>query len=81
MQPLVMRDVVHQIREGNRSVVGLMVESFLEAGNQPIPADRSQLKYGCSVTDACVGWDTTVQMLRSAHEVLKSVLPSRDRGA
>ena len=49
-----MRDVVHQIREGNRSVVGFMVESFIEAGNQPIPADLSKLRYGCSVTDACV---------------------------
>ncbi len=77
LQPLVMRDVVHQIREGNRSVVGFMVESFIEAGNQPIPADRSQLRYGCSVTDACVGWDTTVEMLRSAHQVLRDVLPAR----
>jgi 3-deoxy-7-phosphoheptulonate synthase len=79
LQPVVMRDVVRQIREGNRSVVGLMVESFIEPGNQPIPADRSRLKYGCSVTDACVGWDTTVEMLRSAREALRDVLPSRKR--
>jgi 3-deoxy-7-phosphoheptulonate synthase len=80
MQPLVMRDVVHQIREGNRSVVGFMVESFIEAGNQPIPDDLSKLRYGCSVTDACVGWDTTVEMLQSAHQVLREVLPGRSRG-
>jgi 3-deoxy-7-phosphoheptulonate synthase len=79
LQPLVLRDVVHQIREGNGSVVGLMIESFLEPGNQPIPEDLSKLKYGCSVTDACVGWDATVDMLRSAHEVLRGVLPSRKR--
>jgi 3-deoxy-7-phosphoheptulonate synthase len=79
LQPLVMRDVVHQIREGNRSIVGLMVESFIEAGNQPIPEDLSKLRYGCSVTDACVGWDTTVEMLRSAHAVLRDVLPGRRR--
>jgi 3-deoxy-7-phosphoheptulonate synthase len=79
LQPLVMRDVVHQIREGNRSVVGFMVESFIEAGSQPIPEDLSKLKYGCSVTDACVSWETTVEMLRSAHEVLKDFLPSRKR--
>jgi len=79
LQPLVMRDVIHQIREGNRSVVGLMVESFIEAGNQPIPEDLSRLRYGCSVTDACVGWDTTVEMLRGAHEVLREILPSRRR--
>jgi 3-deoxy-7-phosphoheptulonate synthase len=79
LQPLVMKDVVHQIREGNRSLVGVMIESFLEPGNQPIPADLSNLRYGCSVTDACVGWDTTVDMLRAARDVLVDVLPSRRR--
>ncbi|NMG34309.1 3-deoxy-7-phosphoheptulonate synthase [Azoarcus sp. TTM-91] len=79
MQPLVMKDVIHQIREGNRSVVGLMIESFIEAGNQPIPADLSQLKYGCSVTDGCVGWDTTVDMIRGAHTVLREALARRER--
>ncbi|MCB1823955.1 MAG: 3-deoxy-7-phosphoheptulonate synthase, partial [Candidatus Competibacteraceae bacterium] len=64
MQPLVMRDCVHQIMEGNRSIVGVMIESNLGAGNQSIPADRSQLKYGVSVTDACVDWATTETMLR-----------------
>jgi len=79
LQPLVMRDVVHQIREGNRSVVGMMVESFLEQGSQAIPADLTRLRYGCSVTDACVGWDETVKMLRDAHAVLRDVLPKRQR--
>jgi 3-deoxy-7-phosphoheptulonate synthase len=79
LQPLVMRDVVHQIREGNRSVVGLMIESFIEGGTQPIPQDLSKLKYGCSVTDPCVGWDTTVEMLRSAQPILRDVLPGRTR--
>jgi len=81
LQPLVMRDVVHQIREGNRSVVGLMVESFLEEGNQPIPEDLSKLRYGQSVTDACVGWDTTVSMVETAHRVLREILPGRRRPA
>jgi 3-deoxy-7-phosphoheptulonate synthase len=80
-QPLVMRDAVNQIRDGNRSIVGLMVESFIEPGNQPIPADLSQLKYGCSVTDACVGWDTTEAMLKSAQEVLRAALPRRSRAS
>jgi len=79
LQPLVMRDVTHQIREGNRSVVGLMVESFLEPGSQPIPHDPRELRYGCSVTDPCVGWDTTVEMIRSARSVLRPVLPERER--
>ena len=77
LQPLVMRDVIHQIREGNSSVVGLMIESFLEAGNQTIPKDLSQLKYGCSVTDGCIDWNTTEAMLREANGVLAEVLPGR----
>ncbi|MGE5490752.1 MAG: 3-deoxy-7-phosphoheptulonate synthase [Actinomycetota bacterium] len=79
LQPLVMADVVNQIRLGNESLVGVMIESFLEAGNQPIPADLSQLKYGCSVTDACVGWETTEKMIRDAAVLLRDVLPERLR--
>ena len=77
LQPLVMSDVVNQIRLGNRSLVGVMVESNLVAGNQPIPEDRSQLKYGCSITDACIDWETTEKMLREAAAVLRDVLPKR----
>jgi 3-deoxy-7-phosphoheptulonate synthase len=53
-----------------------MIESFIEAGNQPIPADLSQLKYGCSVTDACVDWPTTEKMLRDADAALRTVIPN-----
>jgi 3-deoxy-7-phosphoheptulonate synthase len=77
IQPLVMADCTHQIREGNRSIVGLMVESNIEAGNQPIPADLSQLVYGRSVTDPCVDWATTETMIRDARAVLRDVLPGR----
>ncbi|HEX8988329.1 MAG TPA: 3-deoxy-7-phosphoheptulonate synthase [Rhodocyclaceae bacterium] len=77
LQPLVMHDCVNQIRLGNRSIVGLMIESFLEAGNQPIPADLSKLKYGCSVTDACVDWATTEKMIRDAREALRGPLTGR----
>ncbi|MDD3353547.1 3-deoxy-7-phosphoheptulonate synthase [Zoogloea sp.] len=76
-QPLVMRDVAHQIREGNQSIVGLMIESNIEAGNQPIPADLSQLRYGCSVTDACVDWSTTEAMIRNTRDILREILPKR----
>ncbi|MBI4740868.1 MAG: 3-deoxy-7-phosphoheptulonate synthase [Betaproteobacteria bacterium] len=79
LQPLVMADAVNQIRLGNPSLVGLMIESNLVAGNQPIPADLSQLKYGCSVTDACIGWDTTETMIRDAATLLRDVLPERGR--
>jgi 3-deoxy-7-phosphoheptulonate synthase len=47
-----------------------MIESNIVSGNQPIPADLSQLKYGCSVTDGCIGWEDTEAMLRSAHKEL-----------
>ncbi|MCL2876688.1 MAG: 3-deoxy-7-phosphoheptulonate synthase [Betaproteobacteria bacterium] len=77
MQPLVMKDVVNQIRDGNRSIIGLMIESNIVAGNQPIPIDLSQLKYGCSVTDACIGWETTVEMIRSADSMLCKTLAKR----
>ena len=80
LQPLVMADVVNQIRLGNQSLIGLMIESNLVAGNQPIPADLTQLKYGCSVTDACVDWDTTETMIRDAAILLRDVLPERMRG-
>jgi 3-deoxy-7-phosphoheptulonate synthase len=72
-----MADVVNQIRLGNKSLVGVMIESNIEAGNQPIPADLSQLRYGCSVTDACVDWSTTEKMLRDAAILLRDVLPGR----
>lgn len=73
LQPLVLKDVVHQIREGNTSIVGTMIESFLEAGNQPIPRNLAELRYGCSVTDGCIDWKTTVEAIRNAHEVLRQV--------
>lgn len=76
-QPLVMKDVAHQIREGNTSIIGVMIESFIETGNQSIPSDLSQLKYGCSVTDACIDWQTTDTILREVRELLFNALPAR----
>jgi len=70
LQPLVMSDVIQQIRHGNRSLVGVMIESNIAAGNQKIPLDLSQLKYGCSVTDGCIDWADTETMLRAAHAEL-----------
>jgi 3-deoxy-7-phosphoheptulonate synthase len=77
LQPLVMADVVNQVRFGNKSLVGVMIESNIVAGKQAIPEDLSKLVYGCSVTDGCVGWDTTEQMIREAHVALRDVLPKR----
>ena len=72
LQPLVMTDVVNQIVHGNESVVGVMIESNIVAGNQKIPSDLSELKYGCSVTDACIDWETTVHMLKEADRELRA---------
>jgi 3-deoxy-7-phosphoheptulonate synthase len=77
LQPLVMNDLAHQIIEGNQSIVGVMLESNINAGNQPIPADLSRLKYGVSVTDACIDWSTTERLLRDTRARLKDVLPKR----
>ena len=66
-QPLVMDACIDQVVAGQSPIVGLMIESNLEAGNQPIPADLSDLKHGVSVTDGCVDWATTESMIRAAN--------------
>lgn len=71
-QTLVLEEVVRQIEEGNKSISGVMIESYLEEGNQPTPTDPSQLKYGVSITDKCIDWNTTEQALREAHRRLKA---------
>jgi len=76
-QSNVVKHCVNQIIDGNQSIVGLMLESNLFEGSQPVPEDLSQLKYGVSVTDACIGWEETEQLLRNASEKLQSVLPNR----
>ncbi len=72
LQPLVMDNCIHQIVEGNQSIVGLMIESHLHEGNQKISSDLSSLQYGVSVTDGCVNWQTTEKMIRSAAEILRN---------
>lgn len=71
-QPLVLDNVISQIVAGNRSISGVMIESFLEAGNQPTPKDLTQLKYGVSITDKCIDWETTERTLWEAHGRLKA---------
>ncbi len=71
-QPDVARDCLAQIGAGNRSLVGLMLESFLEAGRQDIPADPRALRYGVSVTDACMGWETTEALLVELSDALEA---------
>ena len=73
LQPLVLADVVSQIVAGNRAIAGVMIESNLVAGNQSILADQHAMTYGCSVTDACVGWETTEAMLQEAAARLRTM--------
>lgn len=70
-QQEVLECVVDQLLAGNGSISGVMIESNLEAGSQKIPADISQLKYGVSITDACIDWATTEKILTTAHARLK----------
>jgi 3-deoxy-7-phosphoheptulonate synthase len=77
VQPLVLKDITHQILEGNKSIIGVMLESNIFGGNQSIPKDLSALKYGVSVTDACMAWDTTEQALLEMADKLRDVLPTR----
>lgn len=76
-QPKVLEDVRDQILRGNKSIIGLMIESHLEWGNQKIPPDLKDLKYGVSITDACIDWKTTESCLRNLSDSLKDVLKSR----
>jgi 3-deoxy-7-phosphoheptulonate synthase len=77
LQKLVMTNVGNQILEGNSSIVGLMVESNIGWGNQSIPENLNDLEYGVSVTDACVDWETTEEMIRELRNKVKDVLPNR----
>lgn len=77
LQPLVLHDCVNQIREGNQSIIGVMLESNINFGNQSIPKDLTQLQYGVSVTDGCIDWVTTEKIFVEANEKLREVLPTR----
>lgn len=75
VQPMIADNVANQILNGNTSIMGLMLESNLGWGNQSIPEKLSDLKYGISVTDACIDWDTTVECLTELDQRLKGNLP------
>ncbi|MBK1876886.1 3-deoxy-7-phosphoheptulonate synthase [Pelagicoccus mobilis] len=69
-QPIVWDEIMDQIAAGNDSIIGVMVESNLGAGNQKFPAPKEDLKYGVSITDACIDWETTEASVLSAYEKL-----------
>lgn len=74
-QEEVWRSAVEQRAAGNQALIGLMLESYLEEGNQPFPSSPSNLRYGLSITDACVGWEATERMLRWAASRLRTSSP------
>ncbi|MDV5171545.1 3-deoxy-7-phosphoheptulonate synthase [Photobacterium rosenbergii] len=76
-QPLVAEDVIHQIREGNKSIIGLMLESHINEGNQSADLPRGEMAYGVSITDACINWESTDTLLRHAHQELTPFLQQR----
>ena len=69
-QEMVFKHCIEQRITGNQSIIGMMLESNLEWGNQKIPEDLSALKYGVSITDACIDWETTERIIRDAAEQL-----------
>ncbi len=74
----VVRDLAAQLAAGNRCIFGTMIESHLQAGNQkftPGKDDPAKLAYGTSITDACIGWDDSVNVL----DVLAAAVKARRR--
>jgi len=69
-QPEVMRELLRQISAGNQSIMGGMLESNLFAGNQPFPQPKEKLKYGVSITDGCIDWETTRALVHELHRAL-----------
>lgn len=77
-QPLVAANVVNQILEGNQSIIGIMLESHLKAGNQNCTGKTpAELEYGVSITDGCIDWPSTEKLLKQTRERLITVLPMR----
>lgn len=69
-QPEVMRELLAQIAAGNGSIMGAMIESNLHAGTQAFPQPKDKLRYGVSITDACIDWATTEALVRDLHAAL-----------
>ncbi|WP_110687453.1 3-deoxy-7-phosphoheptulonate synthase [Salinicola aestuarinus] len=79
LQPLVMENVAQQIMDGNRSIIGLMIESNIGWGSQKIPAALEELEYGVSITDACIDWPTTEQAFQQMASQVTAALKTRQQ--
>lgn len=73
LQPLVLENITQQILEGNQSIIGVMLESHLNPGSQKLTDDKSALQYGVSITDGCIGWDTTESCLKEMASKLRQL--------
>lgn len=67
-QPVVFDEIMKQIEAGNDSIIGVMLESNLKAGNQKFPAPKESLQYGVSITDGCIDWETTEASILAAYD-------------
>ena len=76
-QPVVLQSIAKQVAAGSQHLMGVMIESHLVAGNQRIPKDLARLVYGQSITDACIDFVTTTDMLRTLATAAKESVRSR----
>lgn len=70
-QPKIIENIAAQLKNGNTSICGIMLESNINAGKQSIPGDLKELKYGISVTDACLDWELTTEILRKLSNIMR----------
>lgn len=79
-QPLVAAAIADQLRAGETGIVGVMIESNLHEGNQKVPIEGPEaLRKGVSITDACIGWDTTVEVLENLAEAVRARRKLKER--
>ena len=72
-QPKVAQTIGDQLREGESAIVGVMIESNINEGNQKVPPEGpANLKSGVSITDACIDWETTVDVLEQLADAVRS---------
>ncbi len=76
-QAIAFRDVLAQRAAGDRGLIGLMIESNLFEGRQALGGDPSKLRYGVSITDACIGWEETVRLVHEAASLRAEPAPAR----
>ena len=76
-QPAVAKDILVQLEQGNRSIVGIMLESHINEGNQKLSPNLADMKYGVSVTDACINWQSTEELVVEFAQRLKSVVAKK----